>query len=209
MAGLIGRKIGMTQIFEEDGRVVPVTVLTLGPCPIVQVRTDERDGYRAIQLGYDKVEPRKLNKPERGHLEKGQAEPFRVLREFRTSEDYDTGHVLDVTFFDAGDRVDVTGRMKGRGFQGVVRRHGFHGGRETHGNKTHDVPGSIGASASPSRVTPGKKLPGQMGDTRRTARNLKVVKIDPERHLMLVRGAVPGARNSLVMVRKTKKTVKG
>lgn len=202
MAGLIGRKIGMTQVFEEGGRVQPVTVLELGPCPVVAVRTPERDGYQAVQVAFDAVPARKLTKPALGHLKAGGVEPHRTLREFRTQEAVEAGIVLDVSMFEVGEKVNVTGTTKGRGFQGVVKRHRFHGGRETHGCKTHAVPGSIGMSATPARVIKGKKLPGQMGNARKTIKNLKVVKIDTDRNLLVVRGAVPGHRNALVLVAK-------
>ncbi len=205
---MIGRKIGMTQVFGEDGSVIPVTVLEVGPCPVVAVRTPERDGYKAVQLAFDPVPERKLNKPRLGHLKKHGVGAYRTLREFRTDEEFEPGAVLDVGIFEPGEKVDVVGTTKGRGFQGVVRRHGFHGGPETHGCKTHDAPGSIGASATPSRVIKGKKLPGHMGNARKTIKNLTVVKVDKERNLLIVKGAVPGARNSLVMVRKTGKTEK-
>ncbi|MBD3237658.1 MAG: 50S ribosomal protein L3 [Candidatus Eisenbacteria bacterium] len=206
MQGLIGRKIGMTQVFEEDGRAVPVTVLEAGPCPVVCVRTAEKDGYAAWQLAFDevpeKVAARKLNRPQLGHLKKHGIAPHRVLREIRTETPVDPGQVLDVSIFSVGDRVDVIGTTKGRGFQGVVKRHGFSGGPKTHGSKTGKIPGSIGMSAYPARVIKGKKLPGQMGNQRHTIRNLKIVRIDRDRNLLLVRGAVPGARHTLVLVQK-------
>jgi large subunit ribosomal protein L3 len=203
MPGLIGRKIAMTQIFQEDGKVIPVTVLAAGPCPVVRVKTVASDGYSAVQLAYDPVAAGKLTQPARGHLQHHQVEPHRVLREFHTAgEAIEPGAVLDVDIFAPGEMVDVIGRSKGRGFQGVVKRHHYKGGPETHGCKTHDMPGSVGASAWPSRVIKGRRLPGHMGMARCTARNITVVKIDKERHLLLVRGAVPGARNSLVLVRK-------
>jgi len=205
MPGLIGRKVGMTQVFEEDGTVMPVTVLALGPCPVVCVKSRQTDGYAAAQLAFDKVAARKLTRPERGHLAGRNIEPHRVLREFRADEPPEAGTVLDVTMFAPGDRVDVVGITKGRGFQGVRKRHGFHGGPETHGCKTHDQPGSIGMSAWPSHVFKGRRLPGQKGNVRQTTVNLRVVRTDPDRHLLLVRGAVPGGRNSLVLVRKTRR----
>ena len=208
MAGLIGRKIGMTQIFEESGRVVPVTVLAAGPCPVVAVRTSEEQGYDAVQRAFDPVAERKLTKARLGHLKHNDIGAHRTLREFRTTGKFEPGSVLDVSLFNVGDRVDVIGRTKGRGFQGVVKRHGYHGGRETHGCTTHNVPGSMGMSATPGRVLKGKKLPGHMGDSRRTIRNLKVIKIDTDRNLLIVRGAVPGGPNSLIMVRPTHKTAK-
>ena len=202
MPGLIGRKIAMTQVFAEDGRVVPVTVIAAGPCPVVCVKTLASDGYAAVQLAFGPKPAAKLPRPERGHLQHHKIEPHQVLRELRTGETFAPGAVLDVSIFTPGERVDVIGTSKGRGFQGVVRRHHYKGGPETHGCKTHDMPGSVGASAWPSRVIKGRRLPGHMGMARCTARNITVVKIDKERHLLLVRGAVPGARNSLVLVRK-------
>ncbi|MFH1143618.1 MAG: 50S ribosomal protein L3 [Candidatus Eisenbacteria bacterium] len=202
MPGLIGKKIAMTQIFKEDGTVIPVTVLAVGPCPVVRVKTLASDGYAAVQLAYEPIAAAKLTRPQRGYLEHNKLEMHKVLRELRTEGTFEPGAVLDVTIFEAGERVDVIGCSKGRGFQGVVRRHHYKGGPETHGCKTHDMPGSIGASAWPSRVIKGRRLPGHMGMVRRTAKNVQVVKIDPERHLLLIRGAIPGGRNSLVLVRK-------
>jgi len=207
MPGLIGRKIGMTQVFKEDGTVIPVTVLAMGPCPVVRAKTAESDGYSAVELAFETVQARKVTHPRVGHLKKHGLEPHRFLREFRTSEPPAAGTVLDVTLFGPGDRVDVIGTSKGKGFQGVVRRHHYKGGPETHGCKTHDMPGSIGASAWPSHVIKGRRLPGHMGDARRTASNLTVVRIDKDHNLLIVRGAVPGGRNSLVVVRRTKKAV--
>jgi large subunit ribosomal protein L3 len=209
MPGLIGRKIAMTQVFEENGFVIPVTVLELGPCPVVDVRTQDRDGYSAVQLAFDPVPARKLTRPRQGHLKAHKVEPHRTLREFRTEAPPEQGTVLDVSIFEVGERVSVIGTTKGRGFQGVVKRHGFHGGPETHGCKTHNMPGSIGASADPSHVIKGRRLPGHMGDARKTAKNLKVVQVDKDRNLLVVKGAVPGARNSLVMVRKGQVGEKG
>jgi large subunit ribosomal protein L3 len=205
MPGLIGRKIGMTQVFQEDGTVIPVTVLAMGPCPVVRMKTAESDGYASVQLAFEPILARKLTRSRQGHLKKHGQEPHRFVREFRTAEALAPGAVLDVTLFTPGDRVDVIGTSKGKGFQGVVRRHHFKGGPETHGCKTHDMPGSVGASAWPSHVIKGRRLPGHMGDARRTAINLTVVRIDKDRHLLIVRGAVPGGRNSLVMVRRTKR----
>lgn len=208
MPGLIGRKIGMCQVFEDNGTVVPVTVLEAGPCPVVDVRTVERDGYGAVQLGFDPVAVRKLTRAQLGHLKSKGQDPHRMLREIRTDEDLPQGTVLDVSIFEIGEKVHVVGTTKGRGFQGVVKRHGFHGGKETHGCKTHAVPGSIGMSATPARVFKGKKLPGHMGNHRKTIKNLEVVGVDKDRNLLVVKGAVPGSRNSLVIVRKIKKMEK-
>lgn len=199
---LIGKKIGMTQIFSESGTLTPVTVLEMGPCPVVQVKKEETDGYKAVQLGFMEIPEKRLNKPKLGHLKRWQAPPVRHLREVRVAEgEYEPGQTLTVEGFQVGEIVKVIAKTKGRGFQGVVKRHGFAGGKETHGVKTHDSPGSIGMSAYPARVIKGKKLPGRMGNTRKTVRNLRVVAVDAERNLLMVRGAVPGSRNGLVIVR--------
>ncbi len=202
MLGLIGRKIGMTQIYLDNGGAVPVTVIEAGPCPIVDVRTAEKNGYAAVQLGWGEVKERRLSKPETGHLKARGVGLLRHLREFRTTrDDLKQGETLTVELFEVGAKVDVIGTSIGRGFQGVVKRHHFRGGPESHGCKTKDMPGSVGASAWPSRVIKGKLLPGQMGNKRITVRNLSVVRIDKDRNLVVLRGSVPGAVNSLVMVR--------
>jgi len=206
MLGLIGRKRGMTQIFGDGGAAIPVTVVEAGPCPVVDVRTPEKNGYRAVQIGWEEVKERKLTKPQLGHLRAQGSAPVRFLREFRTNrEDLKVGDSLDVELFEVGKKIDVIGTSIGRGFQGVVKRHGFSGGPASHGSKTGDLPGSIGCSAYPARVLKGRKLPGHMGDVRVTVRNLKVVKIDKERNLIIVKGAIPGAVNGLVMIRQAGK----
>jgi large subunit ribosomal protein L3 len=173
------------------------------------VRSEGSDGYKAVQLGFSEIPEKRLNKPELGHLKRWQTPPVRHLREFRFEEgDYTPGQSLTVEGFKVGETVDIVGKTKGRGFQGVVKRHRFAGGKETHGVKTHDSPGSIGMSAYPARVIKGKKLPGQMGNTRKTARNLKIVAVDVERNLLMVRGAVPGPRNGIVLVRSTGRMAK-
>jgi large subunit ribosomal protein L3 len=193
----------MTQVFEKNGRVVPVTVIEAGPCKIVQVRTPEKDGYNAVQLGFGSRPAKRIPKPEMGHLKKSDAGTLRVLREFRFDDGaFEAGQTLDVTQFEAGQRVDVVGTSIGKGFQGVVKRHKFHGGDEAHGCKTKRMPGSVGASAYPNRVIKGKRLPGRMGGERVTAKNLLVVGVDAENSLLIVRGAVPGAENGFVLVRK-------
>ncbi|MBD3334231.1 MAG: 50S ribosomal protein L3 [Candidatus Eisenbacteria bacterium] len=210
MNTLLGKKVGMTQVFSEAGELSPVTVLELGPCQVAQVKSAETDGYEAVQVAYEPVREKVVNKPRRGHFERWKTEPARHLREVRgEAGEQKPGDKLTVEMFSVGELVDVVGRSKGRGFQGVVKRHRFSGGRETHGVKTHDSPGSIGASAYPARVWKGKKLPGHMGSTRVTARNLKVIAVDPERNLLMVKGSVPGSRNSLVMVRSTGRTARG
>lgn len=246
MLGLIGKKVGMTQLFADDGSVVPVTAIEAGPCPIVQVKTEERDGYRAVQLGFGKRKPRRTRKPDLGHAERANLDYVpAIVREFKLGEgdvlaedphtplmagsaaagevnaeadaeaqpageaaadsqpaDLRVGHVLTVSIFAEGERVKVTGRSKGRGFQGVVKRHGFRGRPKTHGHPGLRVPGSIGPGTDPSRVIKGRKMGGQMGNERKTVRNLEVVKIDAERNLLFVRGPVPGARNGWLLIGK-------
>jgi len=205
MAGIIGRKLGMTQIFDDTGAVVPVTVIEAGPCPVVQVKTEEKDGYRAIQLGWGAKKEKRATRAERGHAAKAGLDFVpRTLREFRigADEQYEVGQQLTVEQFEVGSRVKVTGTTKGRGFQGVVKRHGFAGRPGSHGHPKARNPGTLGPGTNPSRVIKGKRLPGHMGDTRHTVRNLKVVRVDAERNLIFLRGAVPGSRNSLVEIRK-------
>jgi len=204
MIGLLAQKIGMTQVFDEKGRVQPVTILTAGPCPIVQVKTPETDGYAALQIGFGKKREALIPKGLQGHLKKHNAAGIRSLKEVRVDDTspYTVGQELTVTLFEVGSKVDVVAVSKGRGFAGVMRRHHFTCGRETHGCVTHRQPGSIGASAYPSRVIKGKKLPGRMGGERVTVRNLSVVGMDPEQHLIWVRGSIPGPPRSTVLIRK-------
>jgi len=202
--GLLGKKLGMTQVFDES-RLTPVTVIEAGPCRVVTVKTKERDGYEAVQLSYGEVAERKLSKAELGHLKKNQAPATRVLREFKKTGEVTVGESVTVGMFKKGDWVDVVGVSKGKGFQGVVRRHGYAGGPESHGSMFHRHPGSMGASSYPSRVWKGKTLPGHMGAERVTVQRLKVVDSRPEENLLFVRGAIPGATNGLIVVRKSKK----
>jgi large subunit ribosomal protein L3 len=206
MTGLIGRKRGMTQLFGEDGTVVPVTVIEAGPCPVVQVKTNATDGYAAIQLGFGARKAKHATRAEQGHAAKAGLEVApEVLQEFRVDdpEGFEPGQELTVELFEAGERIKVTGTTRGRGFQGVVKRHGFGGRPGGHGHPKSRTPGSMGPGTDPSRVIKGKKLPGQMGDKRQTVRNLLVERVDAERNLLFVRGAVPGARNSTVLIRKS------
>jgi large subunit ribosomal protein L3 len=211
--GLIGRKVGMTQVFGDDGNLVPVTVVQLGPNTVVGIRSKASHGYDALQLGF---EPRKKNvtKAMAGVYKKAGIErPMRIMREVRLQKSenlapYSVGQSLDASMFAPGELVDVVGVTKGKGFQGGVKRHGWYGGDATHGSMFHRAPGSIGASSDPSRVWPGHKLPGRMGGDRRTVLNLPVVRVLPEQHLILLRGAVPGARGGVVMVRKSVKQTK-
>nr|WP_290667334.1 50S ribosomal protein L3 [Ardenticatena sp.] len=208
MKGILGKKIGMTQIYDENGQVIPVTVIEAGPCFVTQIRTKERDGYNAVQLGFEQVKPKKLNKPQLGHLEKANAPALKYLREFplEDGEELTLGQRIDVSVFEVGELVDVTGVSKGRGFAGGVKRHNFNRQRKTHGQSDRErAPGSLGAGTSPGRVFKGKRLPGHMGQERVTVQNLKVVMVDPERNLLVVKGAVPGARNGLLMIRKAAK----
>ncbi len=205
MKGILGRKIGMTRIFNEKGEIVPVTVIQAGPCYVTQVKTTETDGYEAIQIGFEEVHPSRLNKPELGHLKKKNLPPLRILREIRVEDasQYEVGQQLTVEIFKPGDLVDVTGTSKGRGFQGGVKRHGFGGGPRTHGQSDRlRAPGSIGAGTFPGRVLPGTRMAGRMGNRRVTVQNLEVVRVDPENNLILVKGAVPGHKKGLVIIRE-------
>ncbi|MBI3457715.1 MAG: 50S ribosomal protein L3 [Candidatus Rokubacteria bacterium] len=207
--GLIARKRGMAQIFADDGNAVPVTVLEAGPCAVVQVKTQARDGYEALQLGFE-AKRKNVNKPMAGHFKTANVAPVRALREIRlkTVEGYQVGQTLTVDLFKPGELVDVTGVTKGRGFQGGVKRYGWYGGDATHGSMFHRAPGSIGASSDPSRVFPGHHLPGRMGGDRVTVSHLEVVRVMPDQNLILVKGAVPGATGRLVLIRKSVKLSK-
>jgi large subunit ribosomal protein L3 len=205
VTGLIGRKVGMTQLFAADGTVLPATVLKAGPCVVAQVKTVGADGYEAVQLGFVDARPTKENKPTQGHFKKAGVPPTRVRREVTVKAGGDApkaGDQVNVSIFADGERVDVIGTSRGKGFQGVVKRHHFRGGRASHGSMFHRAPGSIGASSYPSRVVKGMRMAGHMGDARVTVRNLKVIRVDPENNLLLVEGAVPGGPNSIVVIRK-------
>ena len=202
MLGIIGRKVGMTQVFDEKGDAIPATVIEAGPCPVVQVKTRGKDGYDAVQLGFGEKREKNLTKPVLGAYKKAGVGARAILREFRTDEgqEFTAGQEIKVDLFEAGKKVDVVATSIGRGFQGTRKRHGFTGGRATHGCTTHDQPGSIGASAFPSRVIKGKRLPGRMGGKRVTIKNLLVVAVDPEQSLLVVRGAIPGPVRGFVLV---------
>jgi len=205
--GLLGRKIGMTQVFSSAGEATPVTVIEVGPCVVTQIRDRDRDGYEAVQIGFGDVKPKSLTKPEQGHLA-GAGRLVRYLREFNTDniDDHEVGQVLTVDLFEPGQIIDVTGTSKGRGFQGVVKRHGFGGGPKTHGQSDRwRAPGSIGAGTDPGHVWKGTRMAGRMGNRRVTVQNLQVVEVLPDKHLLLVRGSVPGAKNGLLMVRRAVK----
>lgn len=203
-SGLLGKKLGMTRIFTEDGRWIDVTVLEAGPCTVVQRKTKENDGYDAVQLGFGEVKEKRCNKPQLGHFRSAGVEPKRTLREVRVSSESElkAGDELKADIFSAGDRVDISGTSKGKGFAGVIKRHGFKGGPGGHGSHFHRAPGSIGQSADPSKVYKNKKMPGHMGNRRITVKNLEVVTVDAVKNLLMVRGSVPGATGGLVMVRK-------
>jgi large subunit ribosomal protein L3 len=205
--GLLGKKIGMTQIFDESGAAVPVTLIEAGPCYVTQVRTPDKDGYTAVQLGFVEVKPKRLTGGELGHLKKKNLPPLRFLREFRAkSPEVNIGDKVTVEVFQAGERVDVVGTSKGKGFQGGVKRHGFAGGPKTHGQSDRwRAPGSRGAGSTPGRVFKGARSTGHMGDVRVTAQGLKVVFVDPERNLIAVRGSVPGPKGGLVMIKEARK----
>jgi large subunit ribosomal protein L3 len=204
--GILGTKLGMTQIFDQNARVVPVTVIQAGPCTVAQVKSPERDGYAAVQLAYGDVKPRRVTKPVAGHFAKAGAEPRRHLVELRTADagEYAPGQELKADVFAEGDRVDVVGVSKGKGMAGVMKRHGFKGLGASHGTeRKHRSPGSVGACATPGRIFKGLRMAGHMGHERVTVLNLQVVKVDPERNLLLVRGAVPGPKRGLVMLRSS------
>lgn len=211
MAGILGKKVGMTRIFTEDGRWIDVTVLEAGPCTVVQRKTRDHDGYDAIQLGFGDVKDKHVAKPQIGHFKKAGVEPKRNLREFRVKDDCDlkVGDEIKADFFATGDKVDVAGTTKGRGFSGFMKRHGMGGGPGSHGSNFHRRPGSIGPSADPSRVFKGTRMAGQMGNDKVTVQNLEVVEVDPAKNLLVVRGCVPGANGGIVVVRKSVKTKKG
>jgi large subunit ribosomal protein L3 len=207
--GILGTKLGMTQIFTDDARAVPITVIQAGPCVVTQVKTVERDGYEAVQLAYQEVPARKVNRPMAGHFRAAGVKPHRHLVEIRTdgADEYRPGQTITVDIFRPGERADVVGVSKGKGFAGTMKRHGFGGLPGSHGTeRKHRSPGSVGAAATPSRVFKGTRMAGQMGNQRVTVLNLEVVEADPERHLLLLKGAVPGPVGGLVMVRSSVKT---
>ena len=206
--GIIGKKIGMTQLFDENGKVIPVTVIEAGPCPVVQKKTVETDGYCALQLGFGDASVKSTNKPMKGHFDKADVGYKKVLREFKLDNcsTYNVGDVIKVEdMFNNGDVVDVTGTSKGKGYQGTVKRYGMHIGPKSHGSKYHRGVGSMGPTTTPGKVAKGKRMPGRMGGKRTTILNLDVVKVDAERGLLLIRGAVPGAKGSLLVIRNAVK----
>ena len=208
--GLIGRKIGMTQIFDEKGNVIPVTVIEAGPCVVAQVKTVETDGYNAIQLGFGEIKDKHINKPEAGHFAKAKLANKKHLREFRLEDitSYKVGDEVKLDIFEAGERIDVQGTSKGKGFQGVIKRHGQHRGPMGHGSMYHRRPGSMGSTSTPGRVFKGKKLPGHMGKVTVTIQNLDVVRVDTDKNVLLVKGSVPGPKGAILKVKSTVKASK-
>ena len=208
--GLIGKKVGMTQIFDEAGKVIPVTVIEAGPCVVAQIKTKETDGYDAVQLGFGEIKEKKLNKPVKGHFAKANVTPKKHLREFRLDslENIKVGDELKADVFAAGDKIDVQGTSKGKGFQGVIKRHGQSRGPMGHGSMYHRRPGSMGPTSTPGRVFKGKKLPGHMGRVTVTIQNLDVVRVDMDKNVILVRGSVPGAKGAILKIKSAVKVSK-
>lgn len=208
---IIGKKLGMTQVFAIDGKRIPVTVVEAGPCTVVQKKLEQTDGYNALQLGFGPKKAQRTNKPEMGHFKAAGKGSFSCLREVQADniDDYSVGDEITCeSLFNAGDKIDVSGTSKGKGFQGVVKRWGFSGGRSTHGSKFHRRAGAIGASAWPAKVFKGKKMAGQMGNEKKTVQNLEVIEVRPDQNIILIKGAIPGSRNSLVVIEKAVKAAK-
>jgi large subunit ribosomal protein L3 len=208
MKGILGKKVGMTQVFDENGAVIPVTIIEAGPCYVTQKKTVEQDGYNAIQVGFGAVPEKRLTKPANGHLKKAGAPSVKYLREFHVEDPaaYEEGQEIDVSVFRVGDKVDVTGTSKGKGFAGVVKRHHFRGGPKTHGQSDRwRAPGSVGAGSTPGRIFKGVRMAGQMGNQRVTVQNVRVALVDPEKNLLGIKGAVPGGKNGLVIIREAVK----
>lgn len=203
MKGILGKKVGMTQIFDENGTVIPVTLIEAGPCFVTQKKTVEADGYNAIQIGFGDVPEKRLTQPVNGHLKRAGVSPVKYLREFRVEDPgaYEEGQQINVSVFNVGDKVDVTGTSKGKGFAGVVKRHGFRGGPKTHGQSDRwRAPGSVGAGSTPGRIFKGVRMAGRMGNQRVTVQNLRIALVDPDKNLLGIRGAVPGAKHGLVII---------
>ena len=206
---ILATKVGMTQIFNEDGLLIPVTVLQAGPCVVTQVKTEDNDGYAAVQVGFGQIREKLVNKPEKGHFEKAGVDVKRFLKEFKfdNAAEYEVGQEIKADIFAAGDRIDATAISKGKGFQGAIKRHGQSRGPMTHGSKYHRHAGSNGAASDPSKVAKGKKMPGQMGNVQVTVQNLEIVRVDTENNLLLVKGAVPGPKKSLVTIKESVKSL--
>ncbi|HDP70138.1 MAG TPA: 50S ribosomal protein L3 [Actinobacteria bacterium] len=209
--GILGKKIGMTQVFDESGKSIPVTVITAGPCVVTQIKTPNKDGYSAIQIGYGDVKEKRVNKPLKGHFDKAKIDSKKHLVELCVGKDekFELAQRITVDVFNEGEKTDVVGVSKGKGFAGVVKRWGFRGGPGSHGSHFHRAPGAIGMCATPSRVLKGRKLPGRMGNKRVTAKNIEVVKVDKERNLLLLKGSVPGSNGGLVLIKNAVKSSNG
>lgn len=205
--GILGKKLGMTRMFGENGEAIPVTVIEAGPCPIVQIKSEQTDGYEAIQIGFGQTREKLINKPIQGHFKKADVSPLRLLQEFRVGDtgDYEVGGEITVDIFSVGERIDVSAVSKGKGFAGVMKRWGFKGGRATHGSEGHRRAGSIGASSDPSRVFRGHPMAGRMGGKRANVQNLEVIKVDMERNLLVVRGSVPGPTHGVLTIKRAAK----
>ena len=204
--GIIGKKLGMTQVFAEDGAAVGVTAIEVEPSVVIQVKTKEKDGYDAIQIGYGRVKQKNVTKPLQGHFNKANKGFFRIVKELPAEAGkHEAGQEIASDIFQAGEYIDVVGTSKGKGFQGVVKRHGFHGGRATHGSMFHRAPGSIGASADPARVFKGTKMGGHMGAVRKTVQNLQIWQVRPDRNLLLIKGSIPGSKNGYVIIKQARK----
>ncbi|SJZ98397.1 50S ribosomal protein L3 [Selenihalanaerobacter shriftii] len=205
---ILGKKVGMTQIFNDEGDVIPVTVVEAGPCSVVQKKIEEVDGYNAVQFGFEDIKEQRINKPLKGHFEKHGVEPKKYIQEIRINEDegYEVGEVIKADVFGNGDKVDVTGTSKGKGFSGTIKRWNFSLGPKTHGSRNYRLPGAIGAGSDPARVFKGQKMAGHMGREKVTIQNLEVVKVDPEKNILAIKGAVPGPKKGLLLI---KETVKG
>jgi large subunit ribosomal protein L3 len=201
--GLLGNKIGMTQIFDDSGNIIPVTILKVGPCVVTQVKTEARDGYNSIQVGYSNVSSKSLTQPELGHLQKSNIQPLKYLKEFRvdTDDDFEVGQILKVDLLSPGQLVNVKGKSIGKGFSGLQKRHNFTRGPMTHGSKNHRAPGSIGMGTTPGRVLPGKKMPGQLGNKVTTVKKLKVIQLNLEENILVIRGSVPGKPGNLLSIK--------
>jgi len=202
VAGLLGNKIGMTQIFDESGNIIPVTILKVGPCMITQVKTKSKDGYDSIQIGYGNVSSKSLTQPELGHLQKANLPPLKYLKEFRVNpeNDYNLGQILKVDSFSPGQSIQIQGKSIGKGFSGLQKRYNFHRGPMTHGSKNHRAPGSIGMGTTPGRVLPGKKMSGQLGNQMTTIRNLKIIQVNSEENILVIKGSVPGKPGNLLSI---------
>lgn len=208
--GLLGKKVGMTRIYDAAGSMIPVTIIEAGPCPILQIKNNESDGYQAVQLGFDPLPERKVNRPLAGHFKRAGAEPVRVVREFRTEDlaSFAPGQTLDLSLFEVGEKVDIVGKTKGRGFTSNIKKHHSSRGPMSHGSTYHRRTGSLGASADPSHVMKGKAMPGHLGNTRVTAQNVTIIEVDRERNLLIVRGSIPGHNNGYLMIVKGKKAAR-